>query len=44
MPPNLALKRAQKLTPGKGHFYQENVNLYLNFVKGTTAIADGAVE
>ena len=26
---------------GKGHFYEESVNFYWNFVKGTTAKAQG---
>ena len=38
---NFALEGAQQFSPGKGHFYEENVNLYLNFAKGITAKAQG---
>ena len=36
---NFALEGAQQFSPGKGHFYEENVN----FAKGITATAVGAV-
>ncbi len=47
---NFALEGARQFSTGKGHFYEENVNLYWNLAKcttakakGTTAIAVGAV-
>ena len=38
---NFALEGAEQYSPGKEHFYEENVNLYLNFAKGITAKAQG---
>ena len=40
-PLNFILKGAQQFSSGKGHFYEENVNTYWNFAKGTTSIAQG---
>ena len=36
---NFTLEGAQQFSPGKGHFYEENVNLY----RATTVTAVGAV-
>ena len=36
---NVALGGAEQFPSDKGHFYENNVNLYLNFATGTTAIA-----
>ena len=36
-----SLEGPQQFSSGKGHFYQESVNLYWTFVKGTTAEAQG---
>ena len=37
----LVSRRAQQFSTGKGHFFEENVSLYWNFAKGTTAKAQG---
>ncbi len=38
---NFALEGARQFSYCKGHSYEENVNLYWNFAKGTTAKAQG---
>ena len=40
---NLILEGAQQFSFGKGHFYEENVNLFWYFAKGTSEIAVGAM-
>ena len=35
---NFALEGAQQFSPGKGHFYEENVNLNLNFATAVGAV------
>ena len=40
---NFALTGAHKFLAGKGHLYEENLNLYWNFAQGIPAIAVGAV-
>ena len=38
---NCVLEGAQEFSSGKGHCYEENVNLNWKFAKGTTAKAQG---
>ena len=34
---DLEFEGAQQFSSGKGHFYEDSLNLYWNFSKGTTA-------
>ena len=36
---NFDLEGTQQFPSGEGHFYEETINLYRNFAKGTTAKA-----
>ena len=38
---NFALEGAQQLLSSKEHLYEDSLNLYCNFAKGTTAKAQG---
>ena len=38
---SFALERAQPFTSDKGHFYEENVNIYWTVAMGTMAKAQG---
>ena len=40
---NFVPEGAQKLSSFKGHFFEEIVNLYWNFAKGTPAKAQGTM-
>lgn len=42
-PLNFVLEGAQQFPSSKGHFYEENVHFYWNFVKGTRAKAQDTV-